>query len=281
MSGHRAGEARLRLCIAALDHARGRVAKALAAYREALGWVAAQGVASDIATAHLVVADCALAAGDSGLAETAVAAARASVEESLVASATVAEVPEEGPRSGRLSRKVATVVAAAPRELLDVEAMAARVGLSKAGAGGASERQAALTQAAALRAVERVVDALALELAVADEGAMPAEDHASAQRIAVTARGLGLTPLALDAETLAWSFEGSEEALAGLEQADAQAQALDLGLLGARIRRRRVGVLMALGLRDRAEALRAVASSWARREGVGSEVTRLERLGGA
>ena len=35
-SGHRAGEARLRLCIAALDHARGHVQKALATARAAI-----------------------------------------------------------------------------------------------------------------------------------------------------------------------------------------------------------------------------------------------------
>lgn len=275
VAGHRSGEARLRLCIAALAHARGHVAKALAAYREAVVAIEAEGVAGDIATAHLVIADCALAAGDVAAAATAVAAARARVIASMAASAGLATAEEEGPRSGRLSRK-AMVEVTSPRELLDVEAMAARVAMVAA---GADARPAALAQAAELRAAGRRVDALALELAVADDGRVPHEDVVLARSVAEAARELGIEPLALDAETLAAAFEGTDGALSAIEAAHERANALGLGLLAARVRRRQVALLARLGLRERAETLRALALSWAQAEGAGAEAMRLERMG--
>jgi len=272
VAGHRSGEARLRLCIAALDHARGHVAKALAAYRATITLIAAEGVASDIATAHLVIADCALAAGDGVLASASVAAARACVSASMAASAGQVAATEEGPRSGRLSRK-AIVEVTSPRELLDVEAMSARVMLTK-GAG----RAEALAQAAELRAAGRQVDALALELTVADEGLLPEHDLVLAQEVAAAARELGIEPLAIDAETLAASFAASDTALSAIEAAHERAQAMGLGLLAARIRRRQIGLLLRMGLGERAETLRALASSWARAEGAHAEAARLERM---
>jgi len=112
---------------------------------------------------------------------------------------------------------------------------------------------------------------------------VPAEDCAAAERVAVAARALGIEPLALDAETLAWSFEGASvartTALARLEQAADKASEMQLGLLVARIRRRQVVVLKALGLSERAETMREAALKWARQEGVGAEVAWLERMG--
>ncbi len=83
----------------------------------------------------------------------------------------------------------------------------------------------------------------------------------------------------LDAASLEASLAPDEAALTGIAAAQARAEALGLGLLAARIRRRRVGALLALGHMEEAAAQRLAAVAFARSEGIGEELERLERLG--
>ena len=130
----------------------------------------------------------------------------------------------------------------------------------------------------ALEAAERVVDALALRIAVADEGSALDEDRALVGAVAEQATALGLEPLALDAQSLVWALEPDVAALSKLEDGVARAQAMGLGLLVARVRRRSVKALLVLGERERAMALMEVALAWARAEGALEEAARLEAL---
>lgn len=262
-ASHRPGEARLRVCLAALDHARGHVRRALGAYREAVQALEAEGVASDIALTHLTVADCALAAGELDTAEAAVKLAEDLLAH-LAAEGGARQDADEAP---------------APREALDVQAMQARLALSR---GEAAARERALAVASTLEAAEREVDALHLELVVADERREPVEDGALAEAIAERARALALEPLTLDAESLAHALappSAGREAVEALERASARAAELGLGLLHARVRRRLVEVLLARGEREAAEDVRSAALAWARGEGALEEAARLEGLG--
>lgn len=240
LAQHRVGRARIALCIAALDHARGDVTRALVGYRETVAGLEAEGVVADIIMAYLAYAECAIAAGDDALVDALVAKARA-------------KIGKDG------------------REHLDLEALAVRANLARH---ALLARDGALATLAALHEAERTADALALALVIADAGHAPDDDRALAEDVVKRAGMLGLEPLVLDAESIVASYTNDRVTL---ERVHDRARELQLGLLVARIRRRLITVLQALDPMA-AKTLHEQASSWARANGVRSEVTRLEGL---
>ncbi len=246
---HRVGRARIALCIAALDHAKGDITRALAGYRETVADLEVEGVVSDIVMATLAYAECAIAAGDDALVEALIAKANARLG--------------KGARQGKGEGPA--------REHLDLEMLAVHANLARH---GLLARDGALATLNALREAERTTDALSLALVIADAGEAPEDDRRLADEVAARGRELGLEPLVLDAEAIVAS---STHDLATLERVHMRAQELQLGLLVARIRRRMIAALAHTDV-AKAQALRDEAIRWARAHGVMSEVTRLEGL---
>lgn len=255
-SEHARGLARLALCRAALDHARGDIKQALDGYQGAIGDLERGGVASDIITGHLVLAECGLAVGDPTLASESTARAATLIAEHLRTDGMTSSAP--------------------PRELLDVEAMRARIGLQMPGDDGATRRRA-LNVVAALTDAGRHAEGWALRLVVADRAGRD-DDREAALEIAEQAEALDLRPLAIDALTCAAAMAPDQEALKRLESALAEAHAMGLGLLVARVRRRLLVVARALGDDERAERVHREALAWAKSAGAAAEIARLERL---
>ncbi len=258
---HRVGRARIALCIAALDHARGDVARALVGYRDTVTDLEAEGVVSDIVMAYLAYAECAIAAGDDALADALAAKARAAIDQGAGPTRGKAKAVRGQPFGP--SRTVA-------REHLDLESLAVRASL---GRHALLARPGAMATLAALHEAERTTDALTLALVIADAAEAPDDDRRLAEGVVAQAAALGLEPLVLDAESIVASYTND---LATLERAHERAHALQLGLLVARIRRRMIAVLAPID-ETKAQTLRDEALSWARGNGVMSEVTRLER----
>lgn len=240
-SHHALGAARLEVCRAALTHARGDVARALSAYRQAVPTLEAVGGASDLATVWLVVADAALATSDVDGAQAALDAAATRVDEGQ-------------------------------REALDLAVLAARVRL--AAEPSLAARAALVAAADALAAAGRETDALTARLAALDLGLDPAADRALVEVVAARAEALQLAPLRIDARS-AWL------ALTGADPRDgealvAEADALGLGLLGLRVRRRWAAALDLVGQREAAADIRREAREQARRWGATAELSRLD-----
>jgi len=240
-AAHTLALARLDISDAAMIYARGDVTRALAAYRAAAPRLEAVGGAGDMATLWLVIADASLMARDLDGAQAALDAA-----------------------ASRLS-------AGDAREQLDIAITRARVALAS-DLGAADDLR---TIAEQLDSAGRPIDALTARLAALEIGPTP-DDAPMATALKEAAERLALAPLLIEAQS-AWLAASGGDPNA-VEALVAEAEALELGLLALRTRRRWAATLFRAGQDEAARRVRDDAIARAHRSGALLEAERLEAL---
>jgi tetratricopeptide (TPR) repeat protein len=258
---HHAAIARLQMNLAAIDHARGHLTRALKGYRQAVGAIDQTGSPSDRVMAHLVVADAALATDQLDLAAAAVAQAQLRLDAMRILDED--GVPEDAPPL---------------REALDLGAMHARV--AHATAPSAATLTTMESAAEAFMNAGRTGDALGQWLSIFDDlpdrdDLVDRPDHVTRLDEGLTwARKQGLEPLALELESLhALATRAAPESLDPLHN---RVTTLGLGLVALRVARRQVSLLIAHTRLDEAATLAEHTLSQAHELGAAAEAKRLE-----
>ncbi len=261
---HHAAIARTQMNLAAIDHARGHLARALKGYRQAVGAIDQTGSPSDRVMAHLVVADAALATDQLDLAAAAVAQAQLRLDAMRITDEDgVPPSPEDAPPL---------------REALDLAAMHARV--AHAATPSAETLTSMESAAEAFMNAGRTGDALGQWLSIFDD--LPDRDDLVERPDHMTrldeglswARKQGLEPLAIELESL--QLVATLAAPDTLDPLHDRVTALCLGLVALRIARRKVSLLIAHGRLDEASTLADHTALQAQELGAAAEAKRLE-----